>query len=167
MDSLLILTALVSIALLALGYFLVVNNSSDKAMPYRAKKYFFSREEQEFLRLLNESIDRQKYTIFPKVSLSDFVEVTVKGRESQSWWNRVKFASVDFLVWDVLESKIVLGIEFDDRSHQSEAAIASDSFEDRLYEKIGVPLMRVDVGSSFVEQVAQVTQRLSTEQVTA
>ncbi len=70
------------------------------------------------------------------------------------------------MVWDVLESKIALGIEFDDRSHQSEAAIASDSFEDRLYEKIGVPLMRVDVGSSFVEQVASVSQRLSAEQVT-
>lgn len=128
----------------------------EELLPYAVKKFFFSRSEQEFLRLLNESIDRQNYIIFPKVRLADFIEVTATGKEYQGWWNKIRSKHVDFLVWNVLERKIVLAIELDGKSHQSERVTVSDAFKDKLYERLGLKMVRVAVGTNFTEEVAKI-----------
>lgn len=133
---------------------------SDQPWPYAVKKYFFTRSEQEFLRLLNQAIDRQRYTIFPKVRLADFVDVTVGGKEYQGWWNRIRSKHIDFLVWDVQNSRIALAIELDGGSHQSEKAQERDEFKNKLYERIGVPLERVRVRTDFATEISRINTLL-------
>lgn len=129
-------------------------------LPYKTKYYLFSRSEHEFLRILNQSIDRQRYLVFPKVRLADFIEVTVRGKEYQGWWNKIKSKHVDFLIWDVQNNKIALAIELDGSSHNSEKMQVRDEFVNKLYEKIGLKLERVKVGSDFLTEIKQVIELL-------
>ncbi len=131
-------------------------------LPYRAKKYFFTKTEQEFVRILNESLDSQRYTIFPKVRLADIVEVTATGQEYQAALNRIKSKHVDFLVWDMVESKVALVIELDGKSHNSEKMIERDDFVNKLYEQVGIKLVRVNVGTDFKQEVGKILGGIKT-----
>jgi very-short-patch-repair endonuclease len=152
LSILMILGLLIAVGL-GVFHALKLNVEQEELLPYRAKKYFFSRSEQEFLRSLNESIDRQEYTVFPKVRLADFIEVTATGIEYQGALNRIKSKHVDFVIWNVLEGKIAIVIELDGKSHQSEKMIARDAFVEKLYKQIGIKLIRVSVGTNFVNEI--------------
>lgn len=135
--------------ILVLKYFLDKTDETEKLLPYKAKQYLFSRSEHEFLRALQEHIDTKRYMIFPKVRLADFIEVTARGKEYQAPWNKIRSKHVDFLVWDAQNNKIALAIELDGKSHDSEKMRERDAFVNKLYERIGVRLERVDVGDGF------------------
>ncbi len=132
----------------------------EKPLPYRAKKYLFSRSEHEFLRILQEHLDTKRYMVFPKVRLADFIEVTAPKEEFQGWWNKIRSKHVDFLIWDVQENKIVLAIELDGKSHNSEKMQKRDEFVNKLYERIGVRLERVQVGDDFTKKTKELTEKL-------
>lgn len=117
--------------------------------PYHAKKFFFTKSEQEFFRILSDLLDKQRFTIFTKVRLADFVEVKKSEEEYQKWWNKIRSKHVDFIIWDISESKIAAAIEVDGKSHSSPKMITNDAFKDELYAAIGIPLNRVVVGSDF------------------
>lgn len=159
------LSPLLIIAVLAIGLFILKTilerQQEDKPWPYRAKKYFFSRSEQEFLWALNESIDHQRYLIFPKVRLADFIEVTIRGKEYQGWWNKIRSKHIDFLIWDVQENKIALVVELDGHSHSSEKAQVRDEFKNRLYDRINIKLERVAVGSDFSQKSKEIVTLLN------
>jgi very-short-patch-repair endonuclease len=86
------------------------------------------------------------------VRLADFVEVLPALRGERTWFNKIKSKHVDFLIWDLVESKIVLAIELDGKSHNGATIKKSDSFKDEMYEAVGLQLERVKVGSSFEEE---------------
>lgn len=154
------LILVVVIGAIFLFKFIASRIAAEKPLPYRVKKFFFTRSEQEFLRLLNGSIDRQKYTIFPKVRLADFIEVTTGKGEYQSWWNKIRSKHIDFLVWNVEESRIALAIELDGSSHQSERAEERDEFKNKLYAQIQVPLVRVKTGTDFNTEISKLVSSL-------
>lgn len=132
--------------------------------PYEQKAQFFNDSEHEFFRVLNSHIDAQRYTIFPKVRLCDVVEVIKqKGRKNWGAWNKIKSKHVDFLVWDLVESKVVLAIELDGKSHESKGKFVpkNDYFKDGLFEKVGLVLVRVKVGTNFEEQSKSIAERLA------
>lgn len=164
MDSLYIFLLFI-ITLVAVLYLLTIflsKFSKELPWPYRAKKFFFSRSEQQFLQVLNDSIDHRRYTIFPKVRLADFIEVTVKGKEYQSHWNRIRSKHVDYLVWDIQKQTIALAVELDGKSHKSEKMQERDAFVEKLYETIAIPLERIDAGGNYQEQMAKINNRLQT-----
>jgi len=161
--ELIYLAVFIILVTVAIGLVLTHLKAKDEGpLPYQAKKYFFSHSEQEFLRILNESIDRQRYLIFPKVRLADFIEVTVKGKEYQGWWNKIRSKHVDFLIWDVQQNKIALAIELDGRSHGSEKMQERDEFVNRLYEQIHMKLERVSVGTEFSKIASEIHASLNT-----
>jgi len=121
-------------------------------LPYRQKRYFFSKSELEFYKILNSQLDAHRHTVFTKVRLADFVEVLPALRGERTWFNKIKSKHVDFLIWDLVESKIVLAIELDGKSHNGATMKKSDSFKDEMYEAVGLRLERVKVGSSFEEE---------------
>lgn len=125
------------------------SSSEEEPLPYKAKQYLFSRSEHEFLRILHEQIDTNRYLVFPKVRLADFITVTARGKEYQGWWNKIRSKHVDFLIWDVQNNKIALAIEIDGKSHNSEKMQVRDEFIDKLYKRVGISLKRVVVGADF------------------
>jgi very-short-patch-repair endonuclease len=94
------------------------------------------------------------------VRLADFIEVLPASRGERIWFNKIKSKHVDFLVWDLVESKIVLAIELDGRSHNGAAVTKSDNFKNELHETVGLRLERVRVGSSFEEEAARLVSSL-------
>lgn len=131
-----------------------------EVLPYKLKKYFFTKSEQEFLRILEQKIDHTKYTIFPKVRMGDFVEVDLPKTERMPYWNRIRSRHIDFLIWNIEKNSIAGAIELDGNSHNSERAQESDEFKNKVYETIGIPLYRVRVGSSFDNEINQILQKL-------
>ncbi len=155
----LVILGVVVLAVVTLKLFSI--SKTDQPLPYRAKQYFFSRSEQEFLRILNESLDRQRFVIFPKVRLADFIEVTIRGREYQGWLSKIKSKHVDFLIWDVKNHKIALAVELDGKSHNIEPMQTRDEFVNRLYDKVEIRLVRVKVGSNFLTEAKIISESLS------
>lgn len=148
----LVIPSIIVIALAAV--FFVFKNlkefqQKNEILPYRAKRFFFSRSEQEFLRVLNSVIDHKRFTVFPKVRLADFIEVTADKSEYQSAWNRIRSKHVDFLIWDMDQLKISVAIELDGSSHNSEKMQARDDFVEKLYATVGMRLERVQIGENF------------------
>ena len=92
--------------------------------------------------------------------MADFIEVTVSGAEYQKWWNKIRSKHIDFLIWDIEQSKVVLAIELDGKSHESEKMIARDEFIEKLYETVGLMLERVKVGEDFNSRVKELTRTL-------
>lgn len=141
--------------------YIVKQSVQNQPLPYRAKLYLFSRSEHEFLRILNESIDRQRFLVFPKVRLADFIEVTAKGKDYQGCFNKIKSKHVDFLVWDVQNNEVALAIELDGKSHNSEKMQKRDGFVNKLYERVEIKLIRISVGSDFIEEIQKLKIVLS------
>ncbi len=161
----LIMPSIVVLTILAIGFviyflFFFKQLNTDTPWPYRSKKYFFSRSEQEFLKALSSAISHQKFVIFPKVRLADFIEVTVTGAEYQKWWNKIRSKHIDFLIWNIEQSKVVLAIELDGKSHESEKMIERDEFIKKLYETVGLKLERVKVGEDFNSRAQEITNAI-------
>ncbi len=157
----LVLLTLFAIVTVLLLIFKSKQPSIEIPWPYRSKKYFFSRSEQEFLKALSSAINHQKFVIFPKVRLADFIEVTVSGVEYQKWWNKIRSKHIDFLIWDNKQSKIALAIELDGKSPEKDKMIARDEFVEKLYETVGLKLVRVRVGEDFNSRAQELMVTLS------
>lgn len=134
--------------------------TEEENLPYYAKKYFFSRSEQEFFNILNAKLDAQRYSIFPKVRLGDFVQVEAQERRSRGWWGRIRSRHVDFLVWDLSSHEILFAIELDGNSHNTEKAQGIDNFKDDIFKSIGLPLHRVRVGTDFQEEIEKIVEAI-------
>ena len=133
----------------------LIKTEEEKLLPYKAKQYLFNKSEHEFLKELHRQLDANRYMIFPKVRLADFIEVAVRGKEYQGWWNKIRSKHVDFLVWDAQNNKIAFAIELDGRSHQSEKVQKRDDFINRLYERVEVRLERVKTGGNYSVSIAE------------
>lgn len=133
--------------------------ASEHDMPYEKQEHFFNTSEFAFFHALNSSLDAHKYTVFPKVRLADFVKVTDK-KSYWGAWNKIKSKHIDYLVWNLVESKVVMAIELDGNSHNGHSAEVSDEFKNNLYEKIGLPLVRIQVGSDFETEARIIAEQL-------
>lgn len=129
-------------------------------LPYYAKQNFFSDSEQVFYDILNAKLDAQRYTIFPKVRLGDFIQVEYTKKYTGGWWQRIRSRHVDYIVWDLVHQKIVLAIELDGNSHNKTEAKEIDAFKNSVFENVGIPLYRVRVGSNFECEIGNILQNL-------
>ena len=68
---------------------------------------------------------------------------------------------MDFLIWDIVESKIALAIELDGKSHQNPKVIERDKKVNRIYQTVELQLIRVQVGSSFAEEIEKIKEQLT------
>lgn len=157
-----ILIVIILAFIIIVGIKLGQNESAVKEIkfPYLKKKYFFSQSEQELFRILTESLDASRYAIFPKVRLGDFIEVDLPKGERMPYWNRIKSRHVDFLIWDIEQRTILAGIELDGISHNGTKAIEADDFKNKLYETVGIKLVRIRVGTNFTDEVKTLISQL-------
>jgi hypothetical protein len=118
-------------------------------LPYRIKHRFFSRSELSFFHILDNTIDKGKYLIFPKVRLADFIDIVSEKDKYYHWFNKIKAKHVDYLIWDIKQHKIALAVELDGKSHESEKMKERDDFVNRIYKHVGIELERISVGTDF------------------
>ena len=116
-------------------------------LPYRLRDDFLSPAELAFYRVLSTVVGR-KAAILTKVNLAD-VFFVARPNENAGFRNRIARKHVDFLVCDPRSMRPLVGVELDDRSHESTRRQERDRFVDQVFEVAGLPLVRVPLRSSY------------------
>jgi hypothetical protein len=119
-----------------------VASSTSKAstFPFRLRDDFLSPAEISFYHVLR-SIAGDKFTVCPKVSLSDIFFVS-RPDQNQAARNRISRKHVDFLLCDSRSMRPRVGIELDDSSHAHENRRTRDALVQQVFDAAGLPLLR-------------------------
>lgn len=132
---------------------------TQETFPYYKKPYFFSRSEQEFFNILNSKLDAHQHTVFCKVRLEDFINISPAERWNRTWRNKIRAKHIDFMIWNLVTNEIIFLVELDGNSHNSVKATNRDMFVNLLYEKIGIKLEHVRVGTNFYEEIDRILSK--------
>jgi len=123
-------------------------------MPYRLRNTVFNGSEQALYVELKKQLG-DRYEIFTKVRIIDFVEVPKGSNNYAKWRNKIWAKHVDFLLCDK-NFKPVIAVELDGKSHLKESRVKRDEFVKGVYEKVGVRFERVLVGDIFSDSVSKI-----------
>ena len=105
---------------------------------------------------LNETILTERERAFYRIlkPIADIVSIKKGTKDWQKWFNKIRSKHVDFLLCDY-DMNIVLMIELDDRSHESERAKKNDALKNAIF---GGRLVRIRSLKDDVE--AEITAAL-------
>ena len=105
------------------------------------------------------------YIVLSKVRIEDFVGVNKNELNEQRTFGlrgKIKSRHVDFRICD-LDSKPLMAVELDGGSHQNYHRIKRDTFVDRVYRDIGLPVKHIRSGSNFAEAIGGISRDLNRE----
>ncbi len=108
-------------------------------LPYEMNETILTERERSFYRILRPIADKLELQICPKVRVADIVSIKKGTRDWQKWFNKIRSKHVDFLLCDY-DMNIVLIIELDDRSHETERAKKNDALKNAIF---GNKLVRI------------------------
>lgn len=118
----------------------------EKIEKYIKKKYFFSIKEKEFFILLSNIITKnypEKYIIFPKVRILDFLDIN-KGLDRSNYYRYLRKVSqkhVDFSIFDSWSYSPALVIELNWASHYNYETWKRDVFVKEVFDSINIPFV--------------------------
>ncbi|GAG00424.1 unnamed protein product [marine sediment metagenome] len=127
-------------------------------LPYKTRPYFLNKSEMAFFLELRKTVPGEYY-IFSKVRIIDFIEPIDKANYAK-WRNKIWAKHVDFLICDQ-QSKPVMAIEVDGKSHRRPDRIERDKFVDKVFADTGLELQRIRVGSVFSTELEKITNKLN------
>ena len=88
------------------------------------------------------------FIISSKVRLADIFQIR-DGRGQKAAFNKIVGKHVDFVIVHPSTSRILCGIELDDRSHQRPDRIERDRFMNELFASNHLPLLRIPVARFY------------------
>ena len=119
------------------------NNNSDEDIPVKMRR-LLSEAELNFYHVL-KSILPDGREISCKCRLEDIMYVE-NCPKRESYRGKIKSRHVDFVIYNSVNGFIDCAIELDDKSHsESEKQMKSDRLKDQVFQKIGIPLIRIKV----------------------
>lgn len=98
-----------------------------------------------------EPLVRSTCMISSKVRLADLFHVS-PGAGQQSAFNKISRKHIDFILTDPATSRILCGIELDDRSHNNPDRVERDNFVNEVFARNQLPLLRVPVAWTYHPQ---------------
>lgn len=116
--------------------------------PYEKRSSLLTDSELAFYRSLTEAVDGA-WSIHAMVRLADLIRVRPKTPKYQAWQNRIHAKHIDFLLCDPGSMEARVAVELDDATHQRSDRKARDQFVNQALADAGVPLIRIDVQSSY------------------
>ncbi len=120
------------LALIALAILIWIIIRLHEKLPYELNETILTERERAFYRILRPIADRLELQICPKVRVADIVSIKKGTRDWQKWFNKIRSKHVDFLLCDY-DMNIVLMIELDDRSHETERARKNDALKNAIF----------------------------------
>ena len=120
------------LALIALAILIWIIIRLHEKLPYELNETILTERERAFYRMLRPIADRLELQICPKVRVADIVSIKKGTRDWQKWFNKIRSKHVDFLLCDY-DMNIVLMIELDDRSHETERARKNDALKNAIF----------------------------------
>lgn len=127
------------LAVLAVAVLIWILIRLHEKLPYEMNETILTERERSFYRILRPIADKLELQICPKVRVADIVLIKKGTRDWQKWFNKIRSKHVDFLLCDY-DMNIVLIIELDDRSHETERAKKNDALKNAIF---GNKLVRI------------------------
>ncbi len=127
------------LAVLAVAVLIWILIRLHEKLPYEMNETILTERERSFYRILRPIADKLELQICPKVRVADIVSIEKGTRDWQKWFNKIRSKHVDFLLCDY-DMNIVLIIELDDRSHETERAKKNDALKNAIF---GNKLVRI------------------------
>lgn len=127
------------LAVLAVAVLIWILIRLHEKLPYEMNETILTERERSFYRILRPIADKLELQICPKVRVADIVSIKKGIRDWQKWFNKIRSKHVDFLLCDY-DMNIVLIIELDDRSHETERAKKNDALKNAIF---GNKLVRI------------------------
>lgn len=142
--SLLVLVALVALVVVALLAVAVVaakrragSGSPEGPWPFYAKRPLTAPEQVLYHRLVKAL---PEHIVLAQVQVSRILGVK-KGFKFHEWNNRINRLSYDFVVCSK-DSTVLVAVELDDKSHETEGRAGTDQKKERATAAAGVKLVR-------------------------
>ena len=127
------------LAVLAVAVLIWILIRLHEKLPYEMNETILTERERSFYRILRPIADKLELQICPKVRVADIVSIKKGTRDWQKCFNKIRSKHVDFLLCDY-DMNIVLIIELDDRSHETERAKKNDALKNAIF---GNKLVRI------------------------
>jgi hypothetical protein len=121
-------------------------------------------QERRFYSALLRATER-RYEVMVKVRMGDLVKLANHPADAKYHRNQVLCKHVDFVLCTVGMVRPLLAIELDDPSHRYPDHAARDQFKNDLFAAVGLPLLRVELESSYRADVlrSQIAAKLETK----
>ncbi len=113
-----------------------------RRLPYYKNSSFITNAELSFFKVLEKAV-ANTYYIFPQVNLASLVKVNAKGSDWWKYFGKINKKSIDFILADKTTCKPILAIELDDSSHKEFDRQKRDEFVNKVFAKIGIPILHV------------------------
>jgi len=142
--------------LIALGYFIVLSGIFEKRYKKVQDKYlslamnkkllvpgrFMRKDEQTFLEKLYAVLNSNDYYIAAQVHISDIVDVKSSHKDHDNLYFELGQKSVDYVVFEKKEFKIIVAIELNGASHfyQGQAKNRDKLVED-IFKNVDIPFL--------------------------
>lgn len=133
--------------------------TSGQTLPYQ-KKYLFTKTEYKFYMYLKSIAAEEKLTLFAKVRLEDFIETTSTDNKMK-YRGYIRSRHIDFLVCDD-KLNILCAIELDGPSHYNKKSQEIDTFKNKLFETIKIPLYRVKTDADYNAVIENIIKSIKT-----
>lgn len=117
--------------------------------PYTSAESLFTKNEQQFLRVLEQAAG--DYRVFGKVRVVDVIEVR-KGLPKGEWqsaFNRISQKHLDFVLCHSHDLSVFCTVELDDKTHARADRKSRDELLEKALAAAEVPLIRVPSRRSY------------------
>ncbi len=144
MQTWIVVGGIIFIALLAR---ILLSRSGGGALPYFSRETLLSDGELAFYEVLRWSIP-EGVAISMKVRLADVLDCSSAARQ-QGYFAKVSQKHLDFVLYDVVTTRILAAVELDDRSHQRRDRQRRDQFLEEAMSTAGVSLLRIPAAAHY------------------
>lgn len=121
------------------------NNKKDELQIYPfKKKYILTKNEYKFYKELRQLTDPKGYQVLTKIRLADIIDVDkskIENNEYFKYFNKIQSKHIDFVICDK-DLNLLMAVELDDNSHNSDKAKKSDDFKNKVLESADIKLVR-------------------------
>lgn len=114
---------------------------------YRLRTQFFTRSEAAFYAGIRPKLPPGHH-VFPKVRLSDLLDIPGDGRQYWQAYGGVSQKHVDFVLCDA-QFRPYLVVELDGKSHARPRQQRADATKDAVLEAAGIELLRLRIGEQW------------------
>ena len=130
---------------------------------FEKRKNFFTKSERIFFSLLSKE-NNDENIILSKVRLEDIVQVVKNAPFGKR--NYIKSKHIDFVIVEKNSGEIILAIELDGKSHNSERQKKYDDIKNQILNSVNIPLHRVRVGEKFEERIKEILNNIEKKEIT-
>lgn len=123
-------------------------NNEEEFLPYKKKPFLMTASEYNFFQVLDQAVNGRYYVV-PQVAIADIVDVLDDYKKNKSYRSKIDKKTIDFVLFNKAGYTPYLALELDDSSHERFDRVVRDQFVEKVFNKVGIKLVRVKNAYSY------------------